>query len=113
MGNFIATIILIIISLFVINLFPMGKEFLGSIVDTFHQKQTNVIQEYEDLKGKVDTVTTAVTETKDKVDTAVTDVNKAVKSVQDAADSANKFLGDEGDTTKKVVAPTTDTAPQK
>jgi|GEM_PF-3290951 len=95
MGNFIVTVILLAITLFVINLFPMGREFLGSIVDTFNEKRTNVMQEYEDIKGTVDKVTGAVTETKDKVDTAVTDVNKAVKSVQDAADSANKFLGDD------------------
>lgn len=103
MGNFIATIILIAISIFVINLFPMGREFLGSIVDTFNDKKANITEEYQDIKGKVDKVTGAVVETKEKVDTAVEDVNKAVDSVSDAVDSANKFLGDEDKETEETT----------
>lgn len=114
MRNFIVTVILIIITLFVINLFPMGKNFLGSIVNTFHQKQTNVMNEYERVKDSVDEVTTTVTETKKKVDNAVENVNKAVDTASEAMDSVNKLVGkDEEDTTKTDVAPVTTTAPQK
>jgi methyl-accepting chemotaxis protein len=122
MGNFIATLILIIITLFVVNLFPMGKSFFGSIVDSFHEKTTNVTQEIERVKGKVDEVKTTVTETKQNITNTIDSVNKAVDSASEAVDSLNKIVGkdEEGttageDTTKTDVAPapTSDAVPQK
>lgn len=113
MGNFIATLILIIITLFVINLFPMGKNFIGSIVDAFNEKRTNVTEEYDRVKDKVDEVKTTVTETKQNIDNTIDSVNKAVDSASEAVDSLNQIVGkDETGTTKTDVAPT-DTTTQK
>lgn len=111
MTNIIATVILLAISLFVINLFPMGRDFIGNIIDTFHEKQANIMEEYERVKGTVDEVTTTVTETKEKVDNAIEDVNKAVDSASKAMDSVNKLVGkdeEESEADPNAADPTTE-----
>jgi len=114
MTNIIATVILLAITFFVINLFPMGKNFIGSILDSFNEKRTNVMEEYERVKGTVDEVKTTVTETKENIDNTIEGVNKAVDSASEAVDSLNKIVGkDEEGTTKTDVTPATDTTTQK
>ncbi len=93
MTNFIVSTILLVISIFVISLFPAGNEFLGSIVDSFNEKKTNVTEEYDRVKGEVEDIKATVTETKEKVEETVETANKAVKTVSSVLDKINNLLG--------------------
>lgn len=93
MTNFLATLILLVISFFVVNLFPAGHDFIGSIMDSFNQKTTNVVQEYDRLKGQVDEVTTTIKDTKEQVDKTVEAVSSAATSASKALDQVNQMLG--------------------
>lgn len=95
MANLLATIVLLFIAVFIINLFPFGKDFLGGITDSFNEKKENVVEEYEKVKGTVDDITEKVTETKEKVEGVVETVSDVVDKTSDAIDTANEFLGGE------------------
>ncbi|MFH0838442.1 MAG: hypothetical protein V1880_04230 [Patescibacteria group bacterium] len=113
MANIIATIILLAISIFVINLFPMGKEFLGSIMDSFHEKKTNVMEEYERVKAEVDDINKTVTETKSKVEKTVETVGNAVDTAANALDKVNSFLGNDEKDDGKLTEETTKENPEE
>lgn len=93
MVNFIASIILLGIAIFVITLFPGGRDFMGNIADTFTEKTDNVVEEYERVKGEVIEVKEKVDDTKTKVENAVDTVNDAMDSVGDAIDGVNEMIG--------------------
>ena len=97
MVNFIASIILLAIAVFVISLFPAGKEFIGNITDTFTEKKGNVVEEYERVKGEVEDITETVTETKEKVEKTIDTVSGAVDTASETLDKVNELLGDDED----------------
>jgi F0F1-type ATP synthase membrane subunit b/b' len=100
MTNFIASIILLLIAAFVISLFPGGREFFGDIADVFTEKKTNVVEEYERVKGEVEEVKDTVIETKEKVEDTVDTVNEAVDTASDALDKVNDLVGNDEEETE-------------
>jgi len=103
MVNFIASIILLGIAVFVITLFPGGKDFIGDITSSVTEKKDNVIEEYERVRGEVDEITDTVTETKDNIEETVDAVGAAVDTASDALDKINELLGDEDEVTDEDI----------
>jgi len=97
MANIFATIILLGITVFVVSLFPGGKDFIGSITGSLNDKKTNVVEEYERVKGEVGEITDTVKETKEKVDKTIDTLGNAVDTASDTLDKVNSFLGDDDD----------------
>lgn len=98
MGNFIATIILIGITLFVLNLFPFFRDWTSGIRNEVNEKTGNVVQEYERVKGEVEEISGKVKDTKEKVEDTLDTVGKAVDTAGNIIDKVDGALkGDDED----------------
>ena len=93
MSNVIVTIILLAISFFVINLFPMGKAFFANIQESFNEKRTNITEEYERVKDGVEVATETALETKEKVEKTVDAASSAIETVSGVLEKINSLLG--------------------
>jgi ABC-type transporter Mla subunit MlaD len=98
MGNFIATLILLVITFLVLNLFPFFREWTSNLRDQVDEKATNVTEEYERVKDKVNEITGTVVETKEKVEDTVDAVGEAVSATGRAIDQVNSALKGGGET---------------
>ena len=98
MVNFIASVVLLLIALFIVTLFPGGRDFIGDIKSDITEKTNNVVEEYERVKTGVGEVTDKVNEATTQVGNAIDTVNDAVDSAAGAINSVNSLInGDENE----------------
>ena len=95
MGNFIATLILIGITLFILNLFPFFQDWTEGIRNDINEKKNNIVEEYIRVQGKVDEATSKIVDTKDKIDNTIDKIGEAVDAAGQAMDTVDGLINPE------------------
>ena len=88
----LATLIVIIIGVYVALQIPSVDEFAKNLKASVLDKVGNVTEEYKNVKEKVEDISTKAKETKQKVDETVKTVNDTIDTVNGAVDSITETV---------------------
>jgi len=92
MKNAFTYILLLVITATVILIFPFFGDFKSDLQNRFNEKKSNVVTEYERVKGKIIEVNDKVQSTKDSIEKTIDNVNDVMDTAGNLIDKVNGIV---------------------